>query len=50
MESENDIEIKLKLRKVGSKDNPSYVLPIDKALLKEKKIDVTREVRCVISQ
>lgn len=44
------IEISAKLRKVGSKSNPSYVLPVDKALIKERKIDVKKKVRGVISQ
>jgi len=37
-------------KKVGSKDNPSFTIPVTKAILKYKGIDPDKKINVVISQ
>lgn len=43
-------EFDAKFRKVGAKINPSYVIPVDKAMIKEEKFNVKKKVKVVIEQ
>ena len=43
-------EIKTNFREVGSKSNPSYVIPVDKGLIKEEKINVKKLITVRIKQ
>ena len=43
-------EFSTKLRKVGAKDNPSYVIPVEKDTIKIEKINVKKKVRVTLEQ
>ncbi len=44
------INIITNLRKIGAKDNPSYSITVSKTLLKDRRIDLEKKVKVVISQ
>lgn len=43
-------EFSTKARKVGAKDNPSYVIPIEKDIIKVDKLDVKKKIKVVLEQ